>query len=105
MAQLLQADYDEMDKLSSVLINSATMIHAVKAAAAADGIAGALPGSGLDGVCTQAGQFVDGAYQRVADKFKQVCRSIYWATKTFQETDEAFAADMKKFDIQHVGGK
>jgi hypothetical protein len=105
MARLLDADYKQIQALAGVLTDAATMIKAVNATNTANGIAAALPGSGLDGVCTQAGQYIDGAYQRVAGKYSQIADSMLKATKTYQETDDAFAAELRKFDVHHAGGK
>ncbi|MBY8855422.1 hypothetical protein K7711_02930 [Nocardia sp. CA2R105] len=105
MAQLLQADIDELHKLAGVLAAAGVNITKVNATAAAAAIAAALPGSGLDSVCTQAGQFVDGAYQRVAKKLSDVSGKIDTAAQWYLESDENFAAEMHKFDVQHLGGK
>ncbi|MFF4021338.1 MULTISPECIES: hypothetical protein [Nocardia] len=102
---LLQADIDELQKLAGTVTLAATNIAKVDIGTAAAGLAAALPGSGLDGVCTQAGQFVDGAYQRVAGKFTQVAGKIMTASQWYLETDESFADDMRKFDVHHAGGQ
>jgi hypothetical protein len=104
MAPLLQADIDELHKLAGVLAGAGTNITTVNATALAGPIAAALPGSGLDGVCSQAGQFVDGAYQRVAKKLTDVSGKIETASQWYLETDEDFAAQMRKFDV-NPGGK
>ncbi|MFF0489791.1 hypothetical protein ACFYTQ_12315 [Nocardia sp. NPDC004068] len=100
---MLQADIDELHKLAGTLAAAATTIRQVKAAVAASGIAAAMPGSGLDSVCTQAGQFVDGAYQRVAGKLEQVGGKIETTAQWYLASDADFAAEMRKFDIHHAG--
>ncbi|MGF6886338.1 hypothetical protein ABIA39_000305 [Nocardia sp. GAS34] len=105
MAPLLQADLDELHKLAGVLAAAGTNITKVNATTMAAQIASALPGSGLDGVCTQAGQFVDGAYQRVAKKLSDVSGKVETASQWYLETDEDFAAAMRKFDVTHLGGQ
>ncbi|MDR7169837.1 hypothetical protein J2W56_003581 [Nocardia kruczakiae] len=101
---LLKADVDELHKLAGTLAGAAMNITKVDAAAAAAGIGAALAGSGLDGVCTQAAQFVDGAYQRVAGKLTQVSGKIETTSQWYLETDDSFAAEMRKFDVHHAGG-
>ncbi len=105
MAPLLQADIDELHKLVGVLAAAGVNITKVNATAAAVGIAAALPGSGLDGVCTQACQYVDGAYQRVAKKFTDVSGKIDAVSQWYLETDQDFAAAMHTFDVNHLGGQ
>lgn len=105
MALLMRADIDELRKLAAALASAAQSITTINATAAANAIAAALPGSGLDGVCTQAGQYIDGAYQRVAGKLTQVSGAINTASQEYLETDTNFAAAMRKFDINHAGGK
>ncbi|WP_405498265.1 hypothetical protein [Nocardia sp. NBC_00511] len=105
MASLLQLDIEELHKVSDALSNASTEISNIKASDAAQGIDSALPGSGLDGVCTQAGQFTDGAYQRVAGKLTQVSNAIGQCAKTVHDTDTAFADAMRRFDIHQAGSR
>ncbi len=105
MAGLLQADVDELHKLAGVLASAATNITKVNATYATSGIAGALPGSGLEVACTQAGENIDGAYQRVAAKLNAVSSKIETASQWYLETDTDFAAELRKFDIDPAGGK
>ncbi|MEC3920188.1 hypothetical protein [Nocardia sp. CDC160] len=105
MAELLQADIDELHKVASALSGAATNILNIKAAAASAGLGDALPGSGLDAVCTQAGQFVDGAYQRVAGKLNQVSGAVAQCANKIHETDAHFADEMRKFDVHHAGSR
>lgn len=102
---LLQADIDELHKLAGVLAGAAVNITKVNATAATTGIADALPGAGLEAVCTQAGQYIDGAYQRVAKKFTDVSGKIETTSQWYLETDADFAAAMRQFDIHHAGGQ
>lgn len=102
---MLGADIDELHKLAGTVSGAALNISKIQAAAAAAGIADALPGSGLESVCTQAGQFVDGAYQRVAGKLTQVAGKIETVSQWYLSTDEDFATEMRKFDIHHAGGQ
>ncbi|MFJ4649680.1 hypothetical protein ACIP5Y_00235 [Nocardia sp. NPDC088792] len=103
MATLLKVDLDQLHKLAGTLGTAELHVKRIKVADAAQGIDAALPGSGLDTVCTQAGQFVDGAYQRVAGKFHQVADAVEVAANTYQETDTALANEMRKFDIRRPG--
>ncbi|MGW4249318.1 hypothetical protein [Nocardia sp. NPDC004722] len=105
MAELLQADIDELHNVANTLSGAATNILNIKAAAAAAGIGAALPGSGLDAVCAQAGQFVDGAYQRVAGKLDQVSMAVGRCATTIHETDAHFADEMRKFDVHRAGSR
>jgi len=105
MALLLQADMDELHKLADALAVAAQNITKINATTAAEVIAQALPGSGLDGVCTQAGQDIDGAYQRVAGKLTRVSGAINAAAQSYLEQDTDFAAAMRKFDIEATGSK
>ncbi|KZM71647.1 hypothetical protein [Nocardia terpenica] len=105
MEPLLQVDIDQLHNLAGVLAGAGMNITKVNVTAAATGIAEALPGSGLDGVCTQAGQFVDGAYQRVAKKLSDVSGKIETSSQWYLETEETFAAAMRKFDVHHAGGQ
>ncbi|QIS18207.1 hypothetical protein [Nocardia terpenica] len=105
MAGLLQADVDELHKLSGTLAGAALTITKINATSAASGIAAALPGSDLDAVCTQAGQYIDGAYQRVAAKLTAVAEKIEATSQWYLETDEDFAATMRTFDIHAAGGR
>jgi hypothetical protein len=102
---LLQADIDELHKLAGVLAAAGVNITKANATAATAKIAEALPGSGLDVVCTQAGQFIDGAYQRVATKLSDVSGKIDTVSQWYLETDESFAAELRKFDVHDLGGQ
>ncbi|MBO0853182.1 MAG: hypothetical protein J2P18_05370 [Nocardia sp.] len=102
---LLKADIDELHKLSGTLAGVAVAIGKVDMTSAAAGIAAALPGSGLEGVCTQSAQFIDGAYQRVAGKMTQVSGKIETVSQWYLSTDEDFASAMRAFDVHHTGGR
>jgi len=105
MALLLQADIDELHKLADALSGAASNITTINAAAAAKAIAYALPGSGLDAICTQAGQNIDGAYQRVAGKLTAVSGAVNTAAQQYVESDTDFATALRKFDIDPIEGK
>jgi hypothetical protein len=99
MAGLLHADLDELHKLAGTLTGAGVNITKVNATAATTGISAALPGSGLDGVCVRAGQYIDGAYQRVAAKLTAVGEKVDTASQWYLETDQDFADVMRTFDI------
>jgi hypothetical protein len=96
---LLRVDVDELHGLGRALGEASTAISGIDMATGAHNLAASFPGSGFVDVLGQAGQFVDGAYQRVAARMTQVAQLGEQSCANYSATDTGFAQSMHALDV------
>ncbi|MQY17423.1 hypothetical protein [Nocardia macrotermitis] len=102
---MLKADIDQLNKVATVLGNASKAIGELKVRGVSDHIGDALPGCVVAQSCSQAGEFIEGAYQRVTGRLDQVGQKVTQTAKDLQTTDADFAKAMHELDVRHLGGK
>ncbi|CAM4377544.1 hypothetical protein NONI108955_23445 [Nocardia ninae] len=100
---MLKADIDQLNKLASVLDGVGKDVDDIDVRTGAGLLADALPGCEISQACTQAGEFVEGAYLRVAARMRQVAAITTDCAQKFNTTDAEFARRMNEIDVTPVG--
>ncbi|WP_051407003.1 hypothetical protein [Nocardia sp. CNY236] len=100
---MLRADIDQLNRLSSMLDGVGDEVDGIDVRTEADSLADLLPGCALVPACGQAGEFVEGAYLRVAGRMRQVASITRECSRNLETTDAEFADRMREFDVVAVG--
>ncbi len=98
---MLSADIVQMRQLAVTLDDVATQIDALDVRTVADTLAAALPGCPIPIAVSQAGEYTEGAWLRVAQRIKQISVATTQCANNIQSTDADFqkALDTMRFQI------
>lgn len=100
---MLQADTDQLKKLSTTLDSVSQEIDKIDVRTAGDQIGAALPGCSLGQICAQTGEFTEGAWLRVAQRIQALSAIVKQAADTYQMTDEEFKQRLDAMDFKDRG--
>ncbi len=91
----MKVNTDQLRKLATTLNASADAIDGVDVRSGTGGIAGALPGcADVSQACVQAGEFVEGAYTRLAGRQRRMSGITTDNANNYDATDERYAAEL-----------
>lgn len=105
---MLQADIDQIRTLAGKLRDAGTKIDDMNVRTGADGLAAAMPdyandpGSGIPQAVAQAAEFVEGAYLRVAERYRQVATLCVESADRLETTDQEFAGTLSALDVHRA---
>ncbi|SRR6266568_7210620 len=102
---MLKADIDQLNKLATVVGDAGKTIGELKIRTVSDHLGDALPGCVVAQACSQAGEFIEGAYQRVTGRLTQVGQKVTQSAAALHATDADFAKAMHELDVRRLGGK
>ncbi|NLE78064.1 MAG: hypothetical protein GX610_00505 [Rhodococcus sp.] len=68
----MKVDPEELRALAGVLEGVSSAVDAIEVRTQCDAVAAAIPGTDLGAAAAKAGEFVEGAYLRVADRISQI---------------------------------
>jgi hypothetical protein len=89
---MLQADQDTLHRLGATLAGHADAIGKLEVTAAV-----AMPDSPVQGPADQVAAAVLGAYGLIGGNIRQMSDGMKTAAKTYEEADQAFAAQLHKY--------
>ncbi|CRY82517.1 hypothetical protein [Nocardia farcinica] len=105
---MLEADVTQIRELAAKLKEAGDRIDGIDVRTAADGVAAALPdgqggaGSGIPPAIAQAAEFIEGAYLRAAERYRQVATLCTQCADKLETTDEQFANALAALDVHHA---
>ncbi|RDI62855.1 hypothetical protein [Nocardia pseudobrasiliensis] len=102
---LLKADVDQLNTLAGTLEEVGNAIDAVDIRSAVARVREALDGCDIVAVCEQAGEFIEGAYLRVAERERAIGSKIRTCASDFAMTDENFKKAMDEYDFHGSGAR
>ncbi|MBF6176454.1 hypothetical protein [Nocardia blacklockiae] len=102
---MLKADIDQLNKLVTVLGDAGKNVDAIDVRSVSDHMADALQGCAVAQACAQAGEFIEGAFLRVAGRMQLVGQKVTECAANIQTTDEQFAKVMDDLDVHQLGGR
>ncbi|MFB7724446.1 hypothetical protein [Nocardia sp. NPDC056100] len=102
---LFKSDIDQLNTLAVTLENAGNAIDAVDIRSALSAVHAALVACDIVQVCDQSGEFIEGAYLRVAERERQVAAKARECAAAYAMTDENFKKELDKFDFHSSGGR
>ncbi|MCC3333403.1 type VII secretion target [Nocardia abscessus] len=100
---MLDADIQHLRSLATTLDGISAEIDAIDVRTSADKIGEALPGCSLGQVCSQVGEFTEGAWLRAAQRIQQLSAIVKQSADTYQTTDEDFKKKLDTMDFRVRG--
>lgn len=99
MAEKLTADIPQIRALVTTVDDVSTQIDALDIRTHGAALANAFPGSEIGAACAQAGEFTEGAWLRVAQRFHGISTAMTDCANQIDATDEDFkkALDTMRF--------
>ncbi|MCM6778190.1 hypothetical protein NDR87_32380 [Nocardia sp. CDC159] len=102
---LTQADMDQLNSLAGKLEEVGNAIDAVDIRTALAKVREALVACDIVPVCDQAGEFIEGAYLRVAERERSIATKIRTCATDFAMTDQNFKKALDEFDFHGSGAR
>lgn len=91
----MKVNTEQLRKLSARLNSTADAVDGVDVRSGTGAIAGALPGcADVSRACVQAGEFVEGAYLRLAGRQRHMAQITTDNANNYDATDEKYAAEL-----------
>ncbi|WP_067478390.1 hypothetical protein [Nocardia amamiensis] len=86
----MRVDPDQLRALAASMDDIGSMADALDVRTNANAVAGAMPGSPLGAVCATAGEYVEGAWLRMAMRCKRVSNICKGGAGAYEVTDQEF---------------
>lgn len=105
---MLEADVARIHSLATTLRTAGDRIDEIDVRTSAGSTAAALPdglgggGSGIPPAIAQAAEFVEGAYLRAAERYRQVAALCTQCADKLETTDEQFAGTLAALDVHRA---
>lgn len=105
---MLEADITQIRSLATKLNTAGDRIDEIDVRTSADSTAAALPdglggsGSGIPPAIAQAAEFVEGAYLRAAERYRQVATLCTQSADKLETTDDQFANTLAALDVHRA---
>ncbi|MFD3707503.1 hypothetical protein ACFWUP_30575 [Nocardia sp. NPDC058658] len=100
---MLKVDIDNLNQLATTVSNAAIDIDGLEVRTMGDAIGAALPGCEVGASCAQAGEFVEGAWLRAAQRLEKLSGLVRECTSAVQLTDEEFKKRLDTMDFAARG--
>ncbi|MQY22906.1 hypothetical protein [Nocardia macrotermitis] len=92
MSNFLQADLDTLHRLGGTLAGHSDAIAKIKVTGSVT-----MPNSPVQGSADQIADAVSKAYALIGDNIRQMSEGAKTAATTYEETDQAFAAQLHRY--------
>ncbi|GGK40631.1 type VII secretion target [Nocardia camponoti] len=96
---MLKVDIDNLNQLATTVGTAATDIDNLDVRTLGDTIGAALPGCQLGAACSQAGEFVEGAWLRASQRLQKLSTLVRESASAVQLTDEEFKKRLDTMDF------
>lgn len=105
MTEKLTADIPKIRNLVTTIDDVATQIDALDIRTQVAGLANAFPGSDLAAACAQAGEFTEGAWLRVSQRFNGISTAMTTCANNVEATDDDFKKSLDTLRFHAPGAK
>ncbi|TLF93671.1 hypothetical protein FEK35_29290 [Nocardia cyriacigeorgica] len=86
----MKVDPDQLRALAATMDDTGGKVDALHVRTKADAVAGSMPGSPLGATCATAGEYVEGAWLRMAMRYKRISNLCKGNAETYEVTDADF---------------
>lgn len=100
---MFKADIDQLNTLAKTLDDAGNAIDAVDIRSALSAVRSALVACDIVQVCDQTGEFIEGAYLRVAERERAIAAKVRSCATDYAMTDDTFKKELDKFDFHSSG--
>ncbi len=102
---MLQADIDQINNLVTTVRDVATQVDGIDIRTNGNKFTDALPGCNLGPACAQLGEFTEGAWFRVAERYRTLADLVFGSANLYTVTDEQFKLRLETMDFHPKGNR
>ncbi len=97
---MLTVDIVQLNRLADTVGAVSTQIDTIDVRTSADKIPNALPGCGIGQACVQSGEFIEGAWLRIAQRLQQLETIVRQCSASTHTTETEFADRLDSMDFR-----
>ncbi|MVU82277.1 hypothetical protein GPX89_34200 [Nocardia sp. ET3-3] len=100
---MFQADIDELKKLATTVTSVGDEIDNLDVRTTGDKVGDALPGIPIGAACSQAGEYTEGAWLRIAERMRTLAGIVNQCADDIKVTDTEFKNRLEQMHFFRTG--